>query len=1066
REVIEVTKEMITVLQRRNPAIRPSLAIIQAGEDDGLLEINKKMARRIGLNVTQICLAKECSEIEIVTEVLKLSEDPGVHGLYLHLPQASLTSRVLTALKPEKDVDGLSDLNTGCLIRGDLSAGFVPPVTSAVLEWLSKHHVTLEGKTVLILGGHGTFEVTLRCLIERQGIEVVVSDWTSKNLKSQVMRADAVVVLEAGKKNLPPTWFKPGALVFSCDPTSKTDESVAESSSNSGLGYLTAAYRMKNVAQSCGRWLQEQEYQPWSLSSISLQPLTPVPSDIEISRAHTPKPVSQLAKEIGLLPEELEVYGRSKAKVRLSLLDRLHNQPDGKYVLVAGITPTPLGEGKSTVTIGLVQALSAHLKLNSFACLRQPSQGPTFWGESNLLCLGGAAGGGYAQVIPMEEFNLHLTGDIHAITAANNLVAAAIDARILHESTQSDKALYNRLVPSVNGVRRFSPIQISRLCRLGIDKTDPASLTPQEINTFVRLDLDPSKITWHRVLDTNDRFLRKITVGQASTEKGQTRETGFDIAVASEIMAILALADGLEDMKGRLARMVVGTSRSGQPVTAEDLVGSRCGLAGRFNLDSLPSANLRGIFQFSIISIFLFVYHMSFLSPSQGVSGALAVLMKDAIKPTLMQTLEGTPVFVHAGPFANIAHGNSSVLADKLALKLVGEDGFVVTEAGFGADIGMEKFFNIKCRASGLQPDVVVLVATVRALKMHGGGPNVSAGAPLPREYIDENLSLAAGGCHSNLRKQIQIAHLFGVPVVVAVNVFKTDTQAEVDLVCQIAKECGAFDAVPCHHWAQGGRGCVDLARAVTQATRRPNNFQFLYDLQLPLVDKIRTIAQKVYGAADIELSPDAKAKLDYYNQQGYASLPICMAKTHLSLSHMPEKKGAPTGFILPIRDVRASIGAGFIYPLVGTVRHFYGKEEQRVVLFHFCLLLLKSQQRQQRFQFNSALKNTLGFYFFPSYLPRRFVSWQRLSCLGPWRAAGVPPVTVGWAGKQQLPELSVSCCLQQTALWPGLFLGGRLWYFEVEVSNTMSTMPGLPTRPCFYDIDLDPATEEISGLF
>uniref|UniRef100_H3D3Z1 formate--tetrahydrofolate ligase n=1 Tax=Tetraodon nigroviridis TaxID=99883 RepID=H3D3Z1_TETNG len=917
REVIEVTKEMITVLQRRNPAIRPSLAIIQAGEDDGLLEINKKMARRIGLNVTQICLAKECSEIEIVTEVLKLSEDPGVHGLYLHLPQASLTSRVLTALKPEKDVDGLSDLNTGCLIRGDLSAGFVPPVTSAVLEWLSKHHVTLEGKTVLILGGHGTFEVTLRCLIERQGIEVVVSDWTSKNLKSQVMRADAVVVLEAGKKNLPPTWFKPGALVFSCDPTSKTgtlfnttcntsdqflDESVAESSSNSGLGYLTAAYRMKNVAQSCGRWLQEQEYQPWSLSSISLQPLTPVPSDIEISRAHTPKPVSQLAKEIGLLPEELEVYGRSKAKVRLSLLDRLHNQPDGKYVLVAGITPTPLGEGKSTVTIGLVQALSAHLKLNSFACLRQPSQGPTFWGESNLLCLGGAAGGGYAQVIPMEEFNLHLTGDIHAITAANNLVAAAIDARILHESTQSDKALYNRLVPSVNGVRRFSPIQISRLCRLGIDKTDPASLTPQEINTFVRLDLDPSKITWHRVLDTNDRFLRKITVGQASTEKGQTRETGFDIAVASEIMAILALADGLEDMKGRLARMVVGTSRSGQPVTAEDL----------------------------------------------GVSGALAVLMKDAIKPTLMQTLEGTPVFVHAGPFANIAHGNSSVLADKLALKLVGEDGFVVTEAGFGADIGMEKFFNIKCRASGLQPDVVVLVATVRALKMHGGGPNVSAGAPLPREYIDENLSLAAGGCHSNLRKQIQIAHLFGVPVVVAVNVFKTDTQAEVDLVCQIAKECGAFDAVPCHHWAQGGRGCVDLARAVTQATRRPNNFQFLYDLQLPLVDKIRTIAQKVYGAADIELSPDAKAKLDYYNQQGYASLPICMAKTHLSLSHMPEKKGAPTGFILPIRDVRASIGAGFIYPLVGT----------------------------------------------------------------------------------------------------------------------MSTMPGLPTRPCFYDIDLDPATEEISGLF
>ncbi|XP_029903511.1 monofunctional C1-tetrahydrofolate synthase, mitochondrial isoform X2 [Myripristis murdjan] len=425
---------------------------------------------------------------------------------------------------------------------------------------------------------------------------------------------------------------------------------------------------------------------------------------------------------------------------------------------------------------------------------------------------------------------------------------------------------------------------------------------PEEVSAFVRLDLDPSKVTWQRVVDTNDRFLRKITVGQASTEKGQMRETGFDIAVASEIMAILALADSLSDMKNRLARMVVGTSRSGQPVTAEDL----------------------------------------------GVSGALAVLMKDAIKPTLMQTLEGTPVFVHAGPFANIAHGNSSVLADKLALKLVGRNGFVVTEAGFGADIGMEKFFNIKCRASGLRPNVVVLVATVRALKMHGGGPNVSAGAPLPREYIDENLDLVAGGCRSNLRKQIQIAHLFGVPVVVALNVFKTDTQAEIDLVCQIAKECGASDAVPCHHWAQGGRGSLELAQAVNEATSRPNNFQFLYNLEIPIVEKIRTIAQKVYGADDIELSPEAKAKIDYYNQQGFGTLPICMAKTHLSLSHMPEKKGAPTGFILPIRDVRASIGAGFIYPLVGT----------------------------------------------------------------------------------------------------------------------MSTMPGLPTRPCFYDIDLDPVTEEITGLF
>uniref|UniRef100_A0A8C9NBH0 formate--tetrahydrofolate ligase n=3 Tax=Serinus canaria TaxID=9135 RepID=A0A8C9NBH0_SERCA len=643
------------------------------------------------------------------------------------------------------------------------------------------------------------------------------------------------------------------------------------------------------------RWIQSQQCRKWDLHSLKLQPLSPVPSDIEISRAQSPKAVDVLAKEIGLLTDEIEIYGQTKAKVRLSLLERLKDQPDGKYVLVAGITPTPLGEGKSTVTVGLVQALTAHLNINSFACLRQPSQGPTFGVK------GGAAGGGYAQVIPMEEFNLHLTGDIHAITAANNLLAAAIDARILHENTQSDKSLYNRLVPVVNGVRGFSAIQLARLRRLGINKTDPETLTEEEISKFVRLDIDPSTITWQRVVDTNDRFLRKITVGQANTEKGFVRQAQFDIAVASEIMAILALTTSLQDMKERLGRMVVANDKKGQPVTAEDL----------------------------------------------GVTGALAVLMKDAIKPTLMQTLEGTPVFVHAGPFANIAHGNSSVLADKIALKLVGEKGFVVTEAGFGADIGMEKFFNIKCRASGLVPSVVVLVATVRALKMHGGGPNVTAGAPLKKEYTEENLQLVADGC-CNLQKQIQITQLFGVPVVVALNVFKTDSPAEVDLVCKIAKESGAFDAVPCNHWSAGGKGAVKLAQAVEKAANQKNSFKYLYSLELPIAEKIRIIAQKVYGAQDIELSPAAQSQVDRYTRQGFGNLPICMAKTHLSLSHQPERKGVPTGFILPISDVRASIGAGFIYPLVGT----------------------------------------------------------------------------------------------------------------------MSTMPGLPTRPCFYDIDLDPITEQVKGLF
>lgn len=371
-----------------------------------------------------------------------------------------------------------------------------------------------------------------------------------------------------------------------------------------------------------------------------------------------------------------------------------------------------------------MQALGAHLNKMAFACVRQPSQGPTFGIK------GGAAGGGYSQVIPMDEFNLHLTGDIHAVTAANNLLAAAIDARIFHENTQTDKALFNRLCPAKKGVRQFAPVMLKRLAKLGIDKTEPESLTAEEVSRFVRLDIDPDTITWQRVMDTNDRFLRKITIGQNPTEKGMTRPAGFDIAVASEVMAVLALATDLKDMRHRLGQMVVASSKAGEPVTADDL----------------------------------------------GIGGALTVLMKDAIKPTLMQTLEGTPVLVHAGPFANIAHGNSSILADKIALKLAGsedhlEPGYVVTEAGFGADIGMEKFFDIKCRVSGLVPDAVVLVATVRALKMHGGGPEVVAGKPLSDVYTEENLAILQKGCE-NLIKHIQNAKKFGVAVVVAINRF------------------------------------------------------------------------------------------------------------------------------------------------------------------------------------------------------------------------------------------------------------------------------------------------------
>eukprot|EP00111_Clytia_hemisphaerica_P020079 TCONS_00059178-protein len=632
----------------------------------------------------------------------------------------------------------------------------------------------------------------------------------------------------------------------------------------------------------------------WDIEYLPLILENPVPSDISISRSQKPKYIGKLAEELKIQPEEVDYYGKTKAKVGLSILERLKDQKDGKYVVVAGITPTPLGEGKSTTTIGLAQSLSSALKKQCFACVRQPSQGPTFGIK------GGAAGGGYSQVIPMEEFNLHLTGDIHAITAANNLLAAAIDARIFHESTQSDKALFNRLCPKKKGIREFTPIMLRRLKKLGIEKSNPDDLTDEEKGKFARLDFDTSTITWQRVLDTNDRYLRKITVGQSPTEKGRTRECQFDITVASEIMAVLALTTDLRDMRDRLGNMVVASNKEGMPITADDL----------------------------------------------GVGGALTVLMKDAIKPNLMQTLEGSPVFVHAGPFANIAHGNSSILADKIALKLVGQDGFVVTECGFGADIGMEKFFNIKCRYSGLLPSCVVLVATVRALKMHGGGPKVVAGSPLPEAYTTENIELVEKG-FCNLRKQIENALCFGVPVVVAVNKFHTDTDGEINKMISLSKEAGAFDAVLCTHYAEGGQGAVNLSQAVIKASEEKTNFRFLYDLKLPLEEKIEIIAKRIYGADGVSFSDQAKESLARYTKQGFSELPICMAKTHLSLSDNPELKGAPTGFTLPIRDVRASVGAGFVFPLVGT----------------------------------------------------------------------------------------------------------------------MSTMPGLPTRPCFYDIDLDPDTEEVQGL-
>lgn len=548
-----------------------------------------------------------------------------------------------------------------------------------------------------------------------------------------------------------------------------------------------------------------------------------VPSDLAIAQAATVRPILEIAEKLGLSEDDLDLYGKYKAKVHLDVLEKYRDRPLGKYVDVTAITPTPLGEGKTTTTVGLTQALGC-LGKNAVTCIRQPSQGPTFGIK------GGAAGGGYSQVIPMEDFNLHLTGDIHAITAAHNLVAAAIDARWFHEYRMSDEDL------AAVGLKR--------------------------------LDIDPYGLTWNRVVDVNDRALRHIVIGLGDKWDGLERQTGYDISVASELMAILALTTGLQDLRERVGRVVVGTNKHGKPISLEDL----------------------------------------------GVAGAVTVLLKDAIMPNLMQTLEGQPAFVHAGPFANIAHGNSSVLADQIALRL-GE--YVITESGFGADIGMEKFFNIKCRTSGLVPNAVVLVATIRALKMHGGGPRVVPGRPLDPAYTTENLELLEKG-GANLAKHIEIARKFGVPVVVAINRFTGDTEAEVKLVQRIADEAGAYAAVMSDHWTHGGRGAIELAEAVVGACDQPSDFRFLYPLELPLKDKIEIIAREIYGADGVEYEPLADRQIKQYEQNGFGNLPICMAKTHLSLSHDPSLKGVPTGFTIPVREVRASVGAGFVYPLLG----------------------------------------------------------------------------------------------------------------------------------------------------
>ncbi len=541
-------------------------------------------------------------------------------------------------------------------------------------------------------------------------------------------------------------------------------------------------------------------------------------TDLDIARSVTPRPIDDIAAELGLRPDEIEHYGPIKAKVTLEGLERVEREnPRGKYVVMTAITPTPLGEGKTTTTVGLAQGLN-RIGHRAAVAIRQPSLGPVFGIK------GGAAGGGYSQVIPMEDFNLHLTGDVHAIGAAHNLASAFLDNHLHHGNV---------------------------------------------------LDIDPYSITWPRVVDISDRALRKVNIGLGGKINGVPRESEFVITVASEVMAILALATDVFDLRARLGRIVVATDRSGKAVTTEDL----------------------------------------------GVAGAMAVLLLDAIKPNLLQTLEGGPAFVHAGPFANIAHGNSSILADRVALAT---SDIVVTEAGFGADMGAQKFFDIKCRASGLAPDAAVVVATVRALKMHGGVGRIVAGKPLDPALLEENPdAVRVGG--ENLAAQIEMVSRYGVPVVVAINAFPTDTEAEYEAIREVSLAAGARDAVVTTHWADGGAGAEALAAAVWRAAGEESTFKLLYPDEMPLPQKIETIATEVYGADGVDLTAAASKALAEYDRLGYGHLPVCVAKTHLSISHDPSLLGRPRGFRVPIREVRLAAGAGFIYPLAGDMRTMPG---------------------------------------------------------------------------------------------------------------------------------------------
>lgn len=807
-----------------------------------------------------------------------------MHGVIVQLPLPDhLDARaIINAVAPEKDVDGFTIFNAGELSKRDGKPFFVSSTASGVLEMLRFHNIHLFGKSAVVVGRSDIVGMPMSLLLLRAGATVTICHRFTENLSSVTRQAD-ILVVAAGKRELVgPEFVKPGAVVIDVGIHRPEGggrlvgdvqfEAVKEIASfitpvPGGVGPMTVAMLLSNTIKAANMAADAALIRP-AMRFIPLKLETPVPSDEEVMSKVEPKPISTVAAEIGVsVKKELVPFGHYKAKISLSLLDRVNPPPNhrGKLVVVTGVNPTKYGEGKTTVLLGLVQALNKEHGRLAFGTLRQPSQGPTFGTK------GGAAGGGYSQVIPMQDVNLHLTGDIHAVSAANNLLCAATDTRVLHEGQQTTDALFRRLLKN----KTFAPSQLAFLKKLGIEKTDPSSLTAEEREKFCRLNLDPSTIEIKRVLDTNDRFLRQIELGLGPGEHKFARRSGFDIAVASEVMAILALARDRSDLRQRLDRIVVGrTKGDGMPITAGDI----------------------------------------------GCAGAMAALLNDAIMPNLLQTLEGTPILMHAGPFANVAHGQNSVIADDMALRLAGPSGFCVTESGFGADMGYEKFVAIKSRVSGVAPDVAVIVVTLRAMRMHGE-------AVLGDSTADARKTLKAG-CVNLERHVRNICTYYGTPVVVAINAFPTDTADEMQIVADVALGAGAAKCVPTFGWSSGSEGAARLAEAVIHVSDSHSStpeLQQLYSLDDSVEDKIRSLATKIYGASDISIDEHTRREIAWMESQNLHRLPICMAKTPLSFSHDPEVKGAPSGYVFPITGIRLSAGAGFIYPLAGAMQTMPG---------------------------------------------------------------------------------------------------------------------------------------------